>query len=306
MRKKIDIEKTLHFMQQELKNFESMATRLKPSSGNRPEIQGIDIYGESIPFNGVAGGDHIVYVDFNKRYDLDHRIREALSADRGDIAEKLELNKRRAGILLADAAGHNITDALLAAMLHQAFLTGIQYELKENGEVTTDLFEILNTRFFKSSSLSKFITLLYGEISDTGTFRFINAGHPLPVVFSKEYDKLVKVCFERVFHFPPIGTLPSQDDIDGDRNFSRLGYKRKYTVYEMNLMGSGDILVLFTDGLSEHGMENENLYFPNHLETALKAVKHKNAEEIYHHIKEDLLNFTKPQDDLSLVIVKKK
>ncbi len=300
-----DVYKTLSHLKHEMENFEDMAERLKPCSGELPELEGVDIYGEAIPLNGVAGGDHIVFVDFNKRYNLDQRIREAREAGRPGVAENLELNKHRAGVLLADAAGHNITDALLAAMLHQSFLTGIQYELKENGEVSTQLFEILNTRFFNSSRISKFITLIYGEISDSGKFRFISAGHPLPVVFSNRFDRLVKVCFDRVFRFPPIGTLPSKEDIDSDRNFSRLGYKKEYSVHEINLMGSGDILLLYSDGFSEHGIDKPVTYFAGPLEETLRRVKDRSAREIYNTIKEELLAFTPPEDDISFVVIKK-
>jgi len=301
-----DIYKTLDFFKHELVNFNGITTQLKPCSGEIPELNGIDIYGEAIPLNGVAGGDHIIYLDFNNRYDLDHRIAEAQNANLSGVKGKLKLNKRRAGILLADAAGHNITDALQVAMLHQAFLTGVQYELMRNGEVTADLFEILNTRFFNSSSLSKFITLIYGEISDTGKFRFISAGHPLPVVFSNQYDKLIQVCFQQMYGCPPIGTLPSKEDMDSNCNVSRLGYKKKYSVHQINLTVKGDILLLYSDGLSEHNIDNmETLYFPLRLENTLRRIKNGSAKEIYFNLKEDLLNFATPEDDMSFVVIKK-
>ena len=293
------------FLFNELKNFQDIATYIKPLSGEIPEINGMDIYGEVIPFNGVVGGDHIVYVDFNKRYDLDLRIREAQDQGRFDVVEKLNLNRRRAGVLLADVSGHNITDALLAAMLHQAFLTGVQYELKQNGEVTAELFEILNTRFFNSSSFSKFITLIYGEIWDNGNFNFINAGHPPPVVFSNKYDKLIKISHDRVVHFPPMGTLPSREDIDSRCIESRIGYKKKYSVNNLNLMGNGDILLLYTDGLSEHTGEKEICYFPHKLEDILKRIKNDSARSIYLQLKENLLEFSGPSDDISIVVIKK-
>jgi serine phosphatase RsbU (regulator of sigma subunit) len=293
------------FLLSELKNFQDIAGHIKPLSGEIPQIKGIDIYGEVIPLNGIVGGDHIIYVDFNKRYDLDHRIQEAQKQNRRDIVEKLVLNKRRAGVLASDAAGHNITDALMSAMLHQAFLTGVQYELKDNGEVTADLFETLNTRFFNSSSLTKFITLIYGEIWDNGYFRFVNAGHPPPVVFSNKYEKLIKICYDQVIHFPPIGTIPSKDDIDSRRYSSRLGYKRKYSINELSLMGHGDILLLYTDGLSEHSDEKDCLYFPERLENTLKRIKNDSARDIYAQIKEDLLSFAEPSDDITFVVIKK-
>lgn len=298
-------KKSVEFMSEELRNFQDIAAYIKPMSGEVPSISGIDICGEVFPYNGVIGGDHIIYVDFNKRYDLDHRIEEARGRGAKEIVQCLESNRKKAGVLVADVSGHHITDALLAAMLHQAFLTGVQYELKHNGEVTANLFEILNTRFFNSSSFRKFITLLYGEIHENGKFRFISAGHPVPVVFSNEYDKLMPICNERMVRFPPMGTLPSGEDVDCSRNWSRLGYKKKYSVNEINLMGNGDILVLYTDGLSEHGIDLDENYFPNRLEQALREVKHLNAKEICTHLKNDVMDFGPASDDISIVVIKR-
>jgi serine phosphatase RsbU (regulator of sigma subunit) len=289
----------------ELDNFHDIIKHIKPSSGEIPILPGIDIYGGVIPFNNIVGGDHIIYVDFNKRYDLDKRIADAISHNHPGIAEKLKLNKYRAGVLVADVAGHKITDAMLSAMLHQAFLTGVQYELKQNGEVTYELFETLNTRFYNSSSFSKFITLIYGEIWNNGNFRFINAGHPLPVVFSYKYERLIDVCHDRVTHHPPIGTLPSGDDLDCRRNASRLGYKKKYSITDIKLMGMSDILLLYTDGLSDHVDNMDRFYFPGTLEATLKKIKGGSAREIFYKIKEDVLAFAKPMDDITLVVIKK-
>ncbi len=296
---------SVDFLRGELINFQDIARYLKPSPGETPVIPGVEIYGEVIPFNGIVGGDHLIYVDFKKRYDLDRRIQVAQEQDLPEIAEKLKLNKRRAGVLVADAAGHNITDALLCAMLHQAFLTGVQYELLHHGEVTSELFEILNTRFFNSSSITKFITLLYGEIWDNGDFRFVNAGHPPPVVFSNKYDRVIKICNKQIMNFPPIGTLPSGEDMDSRRYFSRLGFKKRYSINSLNLMGWGDILFLYTDGFSEHSDGCGTDYFPNRLEEILKRIKNEPAKSIYQKIKEDLLSLGKPSDDITFVVIKK-
>ena len=55
--------------------------------------------------------------------------------------------------------------------------------------------------------------------------------------------------------FAPLGIMPSEDDVDISKNLGPLGYKPSYTVNEVNLLGIGDILVLYTDGLSEHADE---------------------------------------------------
>src|SRR5216110_2413086 len=81
----------------------------------------------------------------------------------------------------------------LATMLHQAFLLGAIYEIDMFGMITKRLFENLNTRFYNSSSLNKFVTMIYGEISQDCTFRFLSAAHPPPVVFSSQNYRFMEV-----------------------------------------------------------------------------------------------------------------
>ena len=257
-----------------------------------------------MPYNGLIGGDHIIYLDFRKRYNLDGRIERALRKGKTQVAENLARCKEWAGIVVADVSGHHVTDALLALMLHQAFLLGVIYELDFSGEITTRLFENLNSRFFKSSSVSKFLTLIYGEISTDGKFRFISAAHPVPVVFSRHYNQIVDICPEMMVTFPPIGTMPSSEDIDGSTMHAPLGYKEKYEVNEISLMGSGDILILYTDGFSEHG-GSRNPYVPGPLEQKLREVKDGSAREIFEAIKEDFYSRGKPNDDVSFVVIKR-
>ena len=65
----------------------------------------IDIFGRSFPLEGELGGDHLIFVDFARRYDLDRRIAEAVAAGLPEIASLLEANRSRVGLLLADVAG---------------------------------------------------------------------------------------------------------------------------------------------------------------------------------------------------------
>jgi serine phosphatase RsbU (regulator of sigma subunit) len=291
-------------LQSELKNFQEIAQHIMPAPGEIPTLKGIEVYGGTIPLNGTVGGDHIIYVDFKKRYDLNARIRQASSEGRVDITNQLEWSKRKAGIAILDVSGHHATDGLLAAMMHQSFLLGVTYELDMYGNVTKRLFENLNTRFYHSSSLNKFVTMIYGEISEDTTFRFLSAAHPPPVVFSNQHNRFMEVSQDFCTSFPPIGTLPSLDVIDHSTTQSVLGFKERYQLNEWKLMGTGDILLLYTDGLLEHGDGNES-YFPRHLEAKVREVKHRNAREIFEAIKSHLLGFAERTDDISFVIIKR-
>jgi serine phosphatase RsbU (regulator of sigma subunit) len=291
-------------LRSELDNFQEIARYFKPNPGELPDLEGIDVYGESLQLKGLIGGDHIIYVDFKTRYDLDARIELAEKVGDRRVIGNLIDNKSKAGIVLSDVSGHRITDALLSAMLHQAFLMGAIYELDHHGEITPLLFENLNTRFYKSSSVSKFITMIYGEISTDGKFQFISAGHPMPIVFSRRFDQIMDISDETMISFPPVGTLPSQDDIDRRGAKSVLGYKQSYKTNEMRLMAPGDILLLYTDGLSEH-TDGKSDYFPGRLEEVLRKEKDRSAKEIFGAIREDVLSFSPQRDDISFVVIKR-
>ena len=295
---------SLKMLMGELDNFQDIARYIKPSPGEIPSLEGVDIYGETLPLNGIVGGDHILYLDFKQRYDLDARIKKAQDRGQHDVVQKLEECRNKAGVAIADVSGHQVTDALLAAMLHQAFLMGAIYEMDHVGNITPKLFENLNMRFFNSSSISKFITMIYGDMSQDGHFQFLSAGHPMPLVYSRKYGRIVEVPQEKMISFPPIGTLPSESDIDRNTTKSVLGFKEKYEINEWDLMGTGDILILYTDGLIEHHRDGE-LYAPHHLEQKLHEVKDLNSHEIFYAIRDDILSFSDPEDDLSMVIIKK-
>ena len=47
--------------------------------------------------------------------------------------------------------------------------------------------------------------MLYGEVHPYGYFRFVNFGHPPPLVFSAEYRKFVELDKDRMVQFLPLG-----------------------------------------------------------------------------------------------------
>ena len=292
----------LEGLDDELKNFLEIAATLKPSPGGIPLLAGVDIGGLSTPFKDRVGGDHIIYIDFNRRYDLDRRIRDAEARGRTKVAQRLGQCRRRAGILLADVSGHRVTDGLIAAMLHQAFLLGVYYELDQYGEITTKLFENINQRFYRTTSVRKYLTMIYGEISVEGRFRFISAGHPRPMVYSREFSHFVEISEKRLVSYPPVGMFPSDDAANERVGPGTLGYKQPYTVNEIDLLAEGDILLLYTDGLSEHA---NGEYFPSVLENRVAAIQNLSATEICRSLVEDALAHGPAEDDMSLVVIKR-
>jgi serine phosphatase RsbU (regulator of sigma subunit) len=290
-------------LEQELANFRALMAHVHAVPGEL-SLKSIDIHGATFPLDGQLGGDHIIFVDFARRYDLDHLIEDAERAGARDRAAQLREGRRRIGVLLADASGHSTTDAVLTAMLHQAFLTGVLYELEMHGHVTAKLFEILNTRFHQSSSVTKFLTMIYGEISEKGIFRFISAGHPPPMIFSAEFDCFVRIDPARLRTFFPVGMFPNEAGVEERMEPRPRVSKKKYTVNEVNLMAPGDLLFLFTDGLSDHAAAGQS-YVPDRFEATVRASKHLSAREIVAAVREDMERFAPLTDDTSLVVIKR-
>src|SRR5882757_11105447 len=56
---------------------EYLLKRLMPVEGTIPHVQGIEMYGNSIPAETV-GGDLFEYINFQQRYDIDARIQRAV------------------------------------------------------------------------------------------------------------------------------------------------------------------------------------------------------------------------------------
>ena len=73
------VAKTLRLVTGEFRNFQEIANHILPRPEEIPILDGIDVYGGTVPLNGVSGGDHIIYIDFKKRFDLHARIQQALA-----------------------------------------------------------------------------------------------------------------------------------------------------------------------------------------------------------------------------------
>jgi serine phosphatase RsbU (regulator of sigma subunit) len=264
-------------------------------------LEHIDVFGRSFPLGGELGGDHIVFVDFARRYDLDLRIAEALAAGRSEVATRLAANRNRVGVMVADVSGHSMTDALLAAMLHQSFLVGVLYELTHHGHLTTELFDILNTRFYQSSSVSKYLTMIYGEIAEDGTFHFISAGHPLPLIYSAEFQRFVDLDPANVVTVHPIGMFPTEGLIDQAMGGAQSIESPHAVVNQLRLLGVGDVLLLYTDGASER-VDGD---FSAALTPVMRSVALRSSREIVFALRDELERQGAQRDDMTLVAVKR-
>lgn len=289
---------------------EYLRKRLMPVEGAIPHVQGIEMYGNSIPA-GTVGGDLFEYINFQQRYNIDARIQRALqlaktyleplpsgvaprnsvddhvawlkskpghkpemaakyrwarSSEQVRVSEDLRELYNTAGVLIVDAQGHGIISAKIASTVHDTFHALMLAELDRHGKTTPEFFERINLRLAYSvtarnalgrsekESAQEIATMLYGEVRPYGHFRFVNFGHPPPLVFSLEYRKFVEIDRRRMVQFLPLGLQIPEDHPDRNRYLSLEppqgeAQPNSSDVAELTLMSPGDVLFLYTDGV---------------------------------------------------------
>ena len=216
------------------------------------------------PRNSVD--DHVDWLKSRPSYksEMETEYREARSSEQVRVAEDLHDLYNTAGVLLVDAEGHGVISAKIASTVHDTFHAFMLAELDRRGKTTPKLFEQINLRLAQSVTARNALgrteqeyareiaTMLYGEVHPSGHFRFVNFGHPPPMVFSLEWRKFVALDKSRMVQFMPLGLQISEDNPDRKRYFSMQFRQRRANssdVAELTLMSPGDILFLYTDGV---------------------------------------------------------
>jgi PAS domain S-box-containing protein len=161
------------------------------------------------------------------------------SAVGGDFVEVLQLADDKAGIFIADVMGHGVRSALIVATV-RGLVEEIAPRANDPGDFLTQLNADLSAIFEKSGQTA-FVTALFATIDlRTGCTQLASAGHPRPIRVSRSRKVVEKIDFQNeAIRGPALGLIP---DID-------------YAIDTLQL-DPDDVLLLYTDGLSE--AENPN------------------------------------------------
>jgi len=237
--------------------------------------------------------DHVQWLKgtsgFKPEMEADYRF--ARSSDEVRVAEALRDLRSTAGVLLVDAQGHGIISAKIASTVHDTFHALMLTELDNFGKTTPELFENLNLRLAQSvtarnalgitgrEGAREIATMLYGEVDPLGHFRFVNFGHPPPLVFSAEYRRFVAIDNSHMVRFLALGLQIPADHPDRKKYYSLAFRQRGFNssdIAQITLMSPGDILVLYTDGVYDGSDEPAR----DELEAVLREQYRRPARDI--------------------------
>ena len=199
----------------------------------------------------------------------------------GDFYDFYLLDENKLAFLVADVSGKGIP----AAMFMMTGKTVIR-DYAERGDLPAEVFVNANNKLCEGNDAEMFITAWMGFLeTDTGLVRFVNAGHNPPVLIRKGQAAFIEQKANL--------TLAAMDNI-------------KYREQTLQLE-HGDILFMYTDGVTEATDADNQLYGNDRLIRTLSSsfsAEMEGCREVCETVKEDLDRFVgdAPQfDDITML-----
>ncbi|HXU09718.1 MAG TPA: SpoIIE family protein phosphatase [Blastocatellia bacterium] len=201
----------------------------------------------------------------------------------GDYYDFIQRKRdNRLVVAVGDVSGKGTGAALLMSSLHAA----VRAQSQARSTISEVMGEI-NQYIFENSPPNKFLTLFYAELDpETGTLAYSNGGHNPPMMVRQNGD------VERLETGGlPIGMMQG------------VAYEQAIVTFE-----PGDVLVIYSDGITESVNEREEEFEEERLIEVVKNNAGRSASGIRDRIDEALSRFvgtTAPVDDMTLMIIKR-
>lgn len=201
----------------------------------------------------------------------------------GDYYDFIPRHDGKMFVALGDVSGKGTAAALLMSSLHAAIHA--QAAAKSSLEETVTS---VNQYLAENTPANRFVTLFIAELDPSdGTLEYINAGHNPPLI--AHTDGRIQQLDAGGF---PLGILPMA----------------QYEVGKTYLK-SGDVLVVYSDGVSEANNLNGEEFGVPRLEEVVRRNTRASASGLRDKVESALSAFTQTapaNDDITLVIVKRK
>ncbi|MEN6611504.1 MAG: SpoIIE family protein phosphatase [Methanoregulaceae archaeon] len=196
--------------------------------------------------------------------------------------EVIPLKPGEAGIVIGDVSGKGIPAALFMALTRIVIRVNSQWH-----KSPADAIRDANTIITKDSKAGMFITLFYGMIDgEKRSLEYVNAGHNPPFLYRASDTSLTEIPATGI----AVGLM--EDAVYGSGKVQ---------------FGSGDILVLFTDGITEAMNASGEMYGEDRLKAAVLGSVRLPAQEIVDRILDEVSAFggsTPQYDDISILVLK--
>ncbi len=186
----------------------------------------------------------------------------------GDLYDYIMLDGDHLLMVVGDVSGKGVSAALFMAKCKVLIdlYAGLSLTPKE-------IFEKTNNQLCAGNATGLFVTCWLGIFTlSTGRLRFVNAGHPYPVLYRKAADE-----FSFLKEKPNL-VLAGIEDFP-------------YSQYEVTLQ-KGDRLFIYTDGVTEATDTEQKLFGDERLLEAMQNTRTLNAPDTLSQIRKQIDGFT--------------
>ncbi|MGL4945487.1 MAG: PP2C family protein-serine/threonine phosphatase, partial [Fusobacteriaceae bacterium] len=200
----------------------------------------------------------------------------------GDFYDYYIYNDETFYLTIADVSGKGVPAAFLMALARSILRT-----LSTNGITPKENLDALNKIIYSDIAENMFITVMHCRYDyNTKILSYSNAGHNPMIVYRAATDSLELHIVKGV----------------------AIGFIRNYSYRQSELkLEKGDIVVLYTDGITEAENSSKELFGMERLKEIIYKNRYEDAETIKRRLLSVLDNFTGEQeqsDDLTFVILK--
>ena len=224
-----------------------------------------------------------------KGYDL-ASFYEAAKEVGGDLFDFVEVDKDTIGICVADVAGKGVPGSLIMTMIR----TALRLEARGNKN-PADVLSRVNRFVTDDMKRGMFVTMFYMVLdSRKRSIHYASAGHNPMILYrgsSKQTYFLNPSGFPVGIQLPDITLFEQKIEQDSIR------------------LREDDLLVLYTDGITEAMNPIRELYREERFLDAVRNHAHYDVSDFINNVKDDIKNHTQnyPQnDDITFVAVKEK
>ena len=199
----------------------------------------------------------------------------------GDYFDFLQFKDGTHGLVVADVSGHGVSAGMLMSSLQMAFHT-----LASENSSPSEVLERINHIYLHNINFSTFVTIFFANFDPRSkVLSYANAGHNPPLVYrpSRKQDQWLM----------PTGAA--------------VGLLEYFNVRPASIqLVAGDILLLYTDGVTEAlNPQGDEQFGTERLAAVIRQNEHLPAEGLTGKIREALYEFTQGSllvDDVTLVV----
>jgi len=213
----------------------------------------------------------------NEEYDI-AGISKPVGEVGGDMADMFDMGNGEMVLTVADVSGHGVSAGLLMGMFKSALRSNLTH-----GDSLSECYTNINSTMFELKDKKMFLTASSVRML-AGKLEYIVAGHLPLLIYRKETKKVEELTIRQI----------------------SVGMKKDFQFKEGEFkLEKGDLVVMITDGVTETFSKSKELFSMERIKKIIEANASEESSRINQNILMEVEKFGVPEDDLTIVTIKR-